>query len=301
MSTSILYDILEKSNIKQESLIVKKIQKRSMNTIFTVSYLNQEKIIKISHSKFKDTEIGGNAFVKEKKLLEILRGKHLPVPEVACIGNVSGKEYIIMNKLEGVPIDDVFWLINDSEKLCLIKQLCEYLKRIYTVSFNFCGNIESDFEQQIQLEDWKNYLINRLDSYMRYNSNSKMVNKITQLKNRVEIFDGFKCNQLIHNDLGLRADNILVKRDGGKWEISGLIDWERAKSGDPLEEISRLESELLKSWLFHNINSKDLIYQTNILNIDLFNFFSDFKEYKEQIEWYRDYVLCIPGKWYLMK
>ncbi len=59
------------------------------------------------------------------------------------------------------------------------------------------------------------------------------------LRERAHLFADVTTARLTHEDL--HADNILFRYEGGRWQLSGIVDFDSAWAGDPESDLARLE------------------------------------------------------------
>lgn len=273
------------------------LSERYFNLVFLARTQSGRKIIKVEKNRERKYEqVGQNAFIKEAQILAVLRRHGLPVPKVFQTGEIYGRSYIVMEHLSGVPLDTVFWTLSEREQLMLLSQLHDLLKCIYAIQLPYAGYISDNLFEERPFQPWRTHLIQKLENYLVQQPHTKHRKRISVLLDQIEkVFpDNYIAHSLIHNDLGVRANNILVSRTDSKWYITGIIDWERARSGDPLEELCRLDFELTKGWLLHTIQNEDSRLNTGILNHSFVGSLDN-----AQIQWYKEYVRVLPTKWYL--
>lgn len=307
MSSFIIDIISSHFKVDKKAVNVSLLSKRYLNDIYTV-YINKNEqyVCKItSDLNLKNKEVGHGAFKKEFYLLKKLKHLNFPVPAAIHYGTVNHHDILILEKIMGEPIDNIFWKISKENQLYLLKEINKYIHTIHSIEID---KQLSDLYPEIPDIKISESLKLKLSLYLQKNSNTIFRDSICKLYKSVDtVFQNYNPTiSIMHNDLGIRANNILVSKDKlGFYHITGILDWERSKLGDPIEELCRLEVEILKSWISNNINNKAKINNDvlEVLNFDFIKKYNEqlYRNFYTQLMWYRKYVLLMPGKWYLHK
>lgn len=293
--------ISELYKVSPAMIDIKLLATRFFNKVYLIIIPGVEpKILKIgTNLELKRLELGRDSLIKESKILQMLYNQDIPVPNVDYSGIVDGNEFIIISFMKGIPIDNVFWTLTGHEQQSLLNELTLILKKIYSIQISTMNIKSLGIKKSVS---WKDYLTRKLRFYVEENPHTTFKMKINNLIDAaVEIFPNtYSANSLIHNDLGLRANNILVHYENG-WKIAGILDWERYRLGDPIEELCRLEFEIMKSWIVHSIERPHILLPTELLESNpILSYFEDGIQSKLRLDWYKDYVMILPTKWYLM-
>lgn len=161
-------------------------------------------------------------FAAEKTALEAARG--LPVPEVAAEGELEGWPYLIMTRLGGVPVGDVWPSLDARQKHDVVAQIGELMRKLHDlpVPHGLRGDWQCFLNERLAAaeahhnvgEPWRSWLREQLRAFSE--PPRKMV--------------------LLHGDL--TADHILLRNEGGNWSITGLIDFGDARVGHPYYEFA---------------------------------------------------------------
>ena len=238
------------------------------------SFINDVFLCTTSTNKQYVIKIGNSSWNKVKTLNEILsirlmsKETNIPVPKV--IGyqlskkNPINKEFIIMEKIEGVPLSLIYDKIKDKKIFFeILDHLASLLKEMRKVSFSKLGNLSLDINNDVKIiapieihlsadtpppENFREYSIMLLEYYnliiqksfslscARKGKIQNMVNSIIQTINTCFVENTEEKFVFSHQDLVMK--NILVK--GNK--VVGIVDWEWAGPGlEEIESISGLD------------------------------------------------------------
>lgn len=267
---------------------------RHFSLVYQFEINGSVKILKISRNiAAKTAEIGKESLHKEAYILKILKDTNIPTPKVEHVGYFRDQEYLIMNKMEGIPIGLIFWQVTHEERIELLRSLIEHLKVIHGLqTVNFEGI-------DLKINEVPTFKL-KLNNYLQDRSNTCYRDDVHDLIDSLpSVFKKDPLHlSLLHNDLGPNANNILVHKKKGKWEIAAIIDWERSRLGNPIEEICRLEFELTKSWMLECLSLK-IPNKTKILNMDLVKEYGIINKSDQILQWYRSYTKILPTRWYL--
>ncbi|OKP80712.1 hypothetical protein A3844_26890 [Paenibacillus helianthi] len=272
---------------------VKLHSQRHFNDIFQFQINGCPKVIKMSRNRFlKEEQIGSDSLHKEAHILRKLEATDLPVPKVECVGYLGNQEYLIMQQMKGVPIGSVFWDIEPSQRARLITELLQYLKQVHSMKV-----VDFFPDEKKSVAD---SLLAKLHEYQYERPNSSYRKAINYLIHSMScVFPNpYEPDSLLHSDLGPQANNILVEKHKGNWFISAILDWERCRFGDPVEELCRLEFELAKSWMHQSLCSTPYVLN-DLLNLDLLKEYAFVNVSEDILDWYRQYTTILPTRWYL--
>lgn len=201
------------------------------NFVFRLKFKNFERFIKIDGIK------QGKPWVIEKEmyLFDLARKHGIPTPEVEfydLTGKIIKKHWMIMRSLGHHNLDQLFSQGKDVRKLFF--EMGRLLAKMHGIKLKRQGTIYPDrIENQPFYEFTKNKFETDLSTLLRL----KRISKAEAEKAR-EVFKDFKDSKesrLCHYDFGPSQ----VMTDGRR--ISGIIDWEWAKSSDPVYDYAKAE------------------------------------------------------------
>lgn len=215
---------------KSERLI-----KGEVNEVYAITTQDErECIIRISH---RDTD----SFTQEEYVINQARDVGIPVPEVLLVTKAVDKDrsitICIEKKIPGTPLNELENL-NSSERNAILYQAGAILSKLHEIKTNGYGDV--DLQGKGEHADLASYVRDRCDARGAFIEAAKDVKldsslidraiDILQEKQTILISNG---PRLLHNDFSPK--HILVD----KGEVTGIIDWEIAKGGEPLEELAR--------------------------------------------------------------
>lgn len=199
---------------------------------------------------------------REAAIIDLLRRTtSLPVPRVVGAGVFAGERpvaYLAMEFLEGTGIRRLFWRLSALEREAIVRIVATCLRTVH------CVPIAAGVRDQLGLTfpyDLRAYHLRKLRAAVR--SVGKRHFDIAGTTARVErmfvqaIASVPQSLVLLHNDFGVRADNLLLARDCGRWRASGMLDFERCRLGLPVEDLVRFEMDLLRSALVAAHEARD--------------------------------------------
>jgi len=230
--------ICKKQNLEEPAQI-KRFEKGMINDVFL---LNNKYVIKINtgHPKLPKLK-------KEKELYKLLKKNNIPVPKVYSYDSsksIIDYSYIIMEKIEGNSLNDIWDSMKKDVKLEQLSQMGEVLARIHSITFDNFGEEFSKGKFKGQktykefIKQYTNSLANELEK-----SNVLNRNKINSIKDYFQKSKAFNINpkaSLLHGNFNY--DNILVKNK----KIKGIVDWEWGRSRHNEEEVSIFIYHVLK-------------------------------------------------------
>ena len=198
--------ILKNINLFGQKPIIEKIDVGFTNTIYKI---NDKFILKIcSNSKNESSFKQEIDFYLENK-----NNAYIPkLYDYASDKIESPYLYVVIEKLEGISLYNVWHILGETEREDIIKKLCEILK-------DFHGNKNNTY-------DWANYikqdvLKNLLEAK---NKNILSVNELSIIENALNYFEKYLCSSdfsFVHNDI--HFDNIIYNNGTIK-----IIDFERS-------------------------------------------------------------------------
>ncbi len=197
-------------------------------------------ILKISPpSNVKNLTYEKNIMDTEVEVLRLIKNiGTIPVPEVLYYDNskrILDSEYFFMEKIDGVPYNNIKESLPETERNEIERQLGIYNKLINDIEGEKFGYFAANSKRS---DNWPEAFINMLDDILNdgkeYNVKLPLeYNKIKELiMTNLSVFDEVVAPQLVHWDLW--DGNVFINNEN---KIAGIIDFERALWGDPLMEV----------------------------------------------------------------
>ncbi len=181
----------------------------------------------------------------EIEALTLLTDYNLPVaiPRIKATGDINGWRYIVMDKLPGTNLHDIWPELAVENKIQIAKQVAQFARQLnqYPLSSRQLTTANSALKL-----DWPNFLLKQRENV--YESRKKQGLSAALLADLLPFIDSCEYqaksdlfNQgkpcLIHCDL--HPGNLLAEKIGDSWQLSGVIDFGDAVIGtDPYFELT---------------------------------------------------------------
>lgn len=206
---------------------------RTKNIIYKIFTKTKNYYLKMCHSQgIKDNELCSITFEKEKKCMELLLSKGLPVPHGIYVGYWNSCNFIYMNELEGIPLNSLIIKNTLNENYHLVDSILDFFDKLHSYSFPQNGFLDDAMHIIPKRSSWKEFLKRKILSQF---SRDKLRFPVEELLMDINNIDEPK-GRFLHNDLTPFTNNLLLKKRSGKWTISGLLDFENSIIGDSLYE-----------------------------------------------------------------
>ena len=220
---------------------VKELEDGWFNAIYLITFEDgKEVVLKVSpNSDIKVLAYEERIMEIEVKVMKLLRKEYsLPIPEIYHYDSsrkIIDNEFYFMEKVEGVPYNQVKEELSDEIRRKIEIQLGRLNRKINDVKNDSFGNIVIENRRS---RSWKETFLSMVELLLKDGEEAevKLPRSYSYTKelfenNAVE-FEVVKEPRLVHWDL--HDGNIFINRT--THEISGIIDFERAFWGDPLIE-----------------------------------------------------------------
>jgi aminoglycoside phosphotransferase (APT) family kinase protein len=189
---------------------------------------------------------GGNApWEKERRLLERLT-PDLPVPRVLLCNDGRGAvpyPSLVYEWIEGVTLNAMRRQASSEELLSLANPLGRIIGKICTMApmawdtFQGQGETPPSLPEVLLSVTQERLLRGRARVRLGEGAADALCRHLSRQAEGFSALGSAKC--LVHGDLGGR--NILVVSDGGgRWRISGIVDWESAFTGWAMWDVGSL-------------------------------------------------------------
>ncbi|WP_281556915.1 phosphotransferase [Thalassomonas sp. RHCl1] len=161
----------------------------------------------------------------------------IAIPRILASGTVNNWLYVVMTKLSGVSLADVWQELSQDDKLLLVQQLGQFIRELHRLA------LPADHKMKVNWEDYLEQLKeNCVPRHQRKGVNADLVMQIEAYLAQQELTFDDGADIFIHMDL--HPWNLMVEQKGGQYCLSGVLDF-----GDAIVGRSRL-LELLTPMLF---------------------------------------------------
>jgi aminoglycoside phosphotransferase (APT) family kinase protein len=220
-----------------------------VNEVYRISTnQNQNLILRISQNT-------DERYAKERWAIEQSENAGVPVPKILSLTTLTTEQgpltFCLENQIEGTPLDHIPGLDNTTKEK-IINEAGTLLYHIHSVPTKGYGIINAagvgEFATiQESLTEWSKKSERLYQVAKNIGLNSSLITKSLKILEDVAQGYTYTDSHLLHMDYSPK--HFLVK-DG---TINGVIDFENAKAGDPLEEFARwdyyFDAEYPTQWL----------------------------------------------------
>ncbi len=266
--------VLRKEKIEFMDLIPIGHHKLNRNYVFLVKK-EKDLILKFYGKKVK--------YLCEKRALEILR-TFVEVPRLKAFGENDRLPWILMNRIEGDLLQDIWHSISQESRIHLLRTMGELLGRLHSEqTLNYFG-LWKDFRRTTPYKDFIKYRKENDNRVMAKIRNQNLPDKelfeqaYGELKKLYTYLDPDIKGAICHRDYSFR--NVLVMDEKNRKKINGLIDFEHCQIDDPaidfntLYQHDMLNSRVMEKAFFdgyekHMTRSEDFIDRKKYYMINL--------------------------------
>ncbi|MCG8571347.1 MAG: phosphotransferase [Spirochaetes bacterium] len=162
----------------------------------------------------------------EREFLSIIDGKlSIATPKIITAQYWSEYPYIIMEKIQGNLLKEVWQALEYQEKLELIRQLGETIQSLHAVPIEQFQRLPFKWEPFIKKQQ-KDFLTH----HQNYQLDASWLNQLGPYLRSVPIDPLEKQYQVpLHTEIML--EHLFVQRKNGKLKLTGLIDFEPSMTG----------------------------------------------------------------------
>lgn len=295
-------DIIKKAVaeiINQHHLLAEPFSLFSEGTNIVIAYGN-DKVIKIF------PPLNGDQFKSEKLVLSHLQDKiSIKTPRIEHVGEIDGWPYIVINRLEGTLLEDLWEKMDHNNKMIIMRELGVLIREVHSLSTVGLEAIDSHWEQFIRKQ------INHCVEQHRITKLPEFL--VQQIPIYLEALDSSWLQ--IKKPVLLTGEytpmNFIVKKTSGIWHINGLIDFGDAMLGlaeydllGPGAFLIQGDKRLLKTFLIsygysekslnaslsHQLTALMLLHRYSNLNIQI-----RIKDWKNKVKSIKDLENVVWG------
>jgi len=178
---------------------------------------------------------------REQKLAHLLK-KCVPLPDVYFIGECEGYWYAITEYISGINLRD-FLLNHPHENMQqVMREAGQILSTIQSYEFPIAGFFDAQLNI-IQPTSRQSYITFAKECLAQPGVlkafGPKALSHLTKVfEKHQSLFPDEHQTHLVHGDYG--PENLLVDKVEGQWKITGVLDWEFAFSGSPLQDVANM-------------------------------------------------------------
>lgn len=178
-----------------------------------VVFINDQAVMKFFPPLFTD------AFQNEVKSLQFL--SNCQVPKLLEVGEIHGWHYVLMSKLAGNSLKDIWESLPQKEKSAACREVGASLRRIHEIK------LTADFD----LSSWTQFLDSQKQGcfarHEKLGLRQDLLKQIPKFIESVDLVSSRIC--FLHTEV--MKDHVFFDRSSGKISFSGLIDFEPSMVG----------------------------------------------------------------------
>lgn len=168
----------------------------------------------------------------ESAVLRAVDGRlGVPTPGVAAVGEMEGWTYVVMTRLDGVALADVWEEMGAAERGEIIRQVGAATMRLHAISPDGLP---------LQEPGWDGFLRRQaagcVERQRTYELGEPWLSQVADFLTSVDLSHGPLV--LMHTEI--MREHVLVRRTDGGWEVSGIFDFEPAMAGVPEYEMASI-------------------------------------------------------------
>ena len=210
----IIQKVFKKNKIKADKII--RFASGQINRVYDI---DNKFVIKIEG----DFEFAKDLIKHQPEIIRKLQAGGASVPNLIDHGNIEGKNYLLMNRIDGDGLANVWYGLDKSQKENFMSQIVEQLKIFHSIEFeNFTisGEVDKKYQKWIAA-------VRDVSDFSRINKNLLEITAKDDVEyvenfynNKVDILKNVKESVLVHQDI--HFENIFYKDNN----ITGIIDFD---------------------------------------------------------------------------
>jgi fructosamine-3-kinase len=193
---------------------------------------------------------------REIASLKLLVGSKVKCPRIFKYGNLEeGSEWLITKYIEGYMLDKVIDDIPFDNMLKIFEEMGDELGKLHSFrTFDFFGEWDEEGKSISNIKSYYNHFVQSMEKTIKelldQNLPDKdlLINAINVIRDNYEKLNIKAVARVIHNDFDGR--NILVSKENGAYNLSGVIDFEGSYPGNA-------EENLVQLYYRYFLNNKD--------------------------------------------
>lgn len=275
---NVIAGVVEKATGSQLSEM-RKIVEGEVNEVYDATVPGKSNVI-VRISRF-----GKNSFETEEKTIRLVTMSGVPAPRVLLIEDAGDVTFCVEEKIEGEPLSKIMKTLEPGVFKSLVVQSGSILSKINSIPVEGFGSLNAD----VKFQTWEDFIFSFeerrsgiIEGGQKVGVTAEQVDKGFQILHSHQGLFRLPEARLLHGDFSPK--HLLVK-DG---KITGIIDFENAKGGDPVRDIAWVnyfygdsfpleylkEGYADKSIFDENFDLKLNLYKLH-LGLDLLNYYND--------------------------
>ncbi|WP_026677081.1 aminoglycoside phosphotransferase family protein [Fictibacillus gelatini] len=180
-----------------------------------------------------------NDFYSERDTYLHLKDVNLPIPRLIAVGQYGGWNYLIVTKIEGEAVREVFDNMTESNKIEIARELGGIIAKLHGYPVGDLSDKMNAYLSSWELlqEERKEKVVKELTGVLP----QEVILEIGAFLTNYDEHQWESC--LVHADL--TTDHLLLDKDGENYEIAGLIDLADCRIAPPEYEWVCLYTDLL--------------------------------------------------------
>jgi Ser/Thr protein kinase RdoA (MazF antagonist) len=243
-------DLIELSQEEQACALAPVVLGRQIDSVKLLSggYCNTNYQVSCSGENWVLRIYGRDPSVCEREIAILRRARGtVPVPEVLCSGVLERQSgsfypYAVISWVEGVAFKKVLEEARPEEALQASEAVGRALAALSKLRFDQSGELSADLSVRAANEqDFASYVFQTLDAgYTGQALGPELSARLKEYVTRNEswISDLNGPSVLVHADFNV--SNILMSRGAQGWEVTGILDWEFARSDQAIFDFAPL-------------------------------------------------------------
>jgi hygromycin-B 7''-O-kinase len=167
-------------------------------------------------------------FMSEALVMKHLYSKlTVATPAIEYEGEITGWPYIIMNRLDGIPLEGLWEKLDQHNKVIIIRELGSLIREVHSLPTQGLEAIDCH---------WEKFIANQINQCVEKHKSTNLPDDLLEqipkyLESMITYLPVFKKPVILTGEY--TPMNFIVKQKSGIWHIEGLIDFGDAMLGLP--------------------------------------------------------------------
>lgn len=165
-------------------------------------------------------------------LSKLARYSELPISHKIVDGEIEGWQYIIMEAVEGIPLNKVREQLDLSDMERIVSACGEFMAELHSVDTEGLDEIAVNWHGFV-----KNQIQNCIKNVVDNGLDKNWVQSLYEFAERSSYFFEMNSKPVLLN-ADITDEHVMVRKINGKWDFSGIIDFGDAMLGHRLYEFA---------------------------------------------------------------